>query len=145
MISLTILKIPKRNNNFRVLQCYGFPLENKQASLLHQKRARFSELYAMKKCLGIDETPPALEISFKAATKLKSELLTYTEVESISPREHPSLARVIHVKTRKASQNTDLHMQEFLGIDKSLHSIHGELVNNTSKRQAALEYVVTQT
>ena len=26
---------------------------------------------------------------------------------SIAPREHPSLARDIHVKTQKASQNTD--------------------------------------
>ena len=28
---------------------------------------------------------------------------------------------------------SDLDMQEFLGIDKALQSIQGELVNNTSK------------
>ena len=39
----------------------------------------------------------------------------------------------IHVKTREASQNTDLDMGEFLGIDKALQSIQGELLNNTSK------------
>ena len=39
----------------------------------------------------------------------------------------------IHVKTGEASQNTDLDMREFLGIDKALQSIQGELLNNTSK------------
>ena len=44
-----------------------------------------------------------------------------------------SLAEDIYAKTRKASQNTDLDMQDFLGIDKPLPTIQGELVNNTSK------------
>ena len=39
----------------------------------------------------------------------------------------------IHVKTREASQNTDLDMREFLGVDKSLQSIQAELLNNTSE------------
>ena len=39
----------------------------------------------------------------------------------------------IHIKTREASQNTDLDMREFLGVDKSLQSIQAELLNNTSK------------
>ena len=30
-------------------------------------------------------------------------------------------------------QNTDLDTREFLGIDKALQSIQGELLNNTSK------------
>ena len=36
-------------------------------------------------------------------------------------------------KTLGASQNTDLHMQEFLGIDKALQSIQVELSNSASK------------
>ena len=44
-----------------------------------------------------------------------------------------SLAEEIHVKTQEASQNTNLDMWEFLGIDKSLQTIQGELINNTSK------------
>ena len=44
-----------------------------------------------------------------------------------------SLVEDIHVKTREASQNTDLDMREFLGIDKTLQGIPGELLNNTSK------------
>ena len=87
----------------------------------------------MKTFLGIDETPPALEKSFKAATKLRRELPTDMEMESIPPEKLPSLAEEIHVKTREASQNTGLDMHESLGIDKALQSIQGELLNNTSK------------
>ena len=87
----------------------------------------------MKTFLGIDKTPPVLEISVKAATKLKGELTTDLQMESIPLGELSSLAEEIHVKTREASQNTDLDMRECLGIDKALQSIQGELVNNTSK------------
>ena len=54
-------------------------------------------------------------------------------MEGIPLEELSSLVEDIHVKTREASQNTDLGMQEFLGIDKALQSIQGELLNNTSK------------
>ena len=87
----------------------------------------------MKNFLGIDKTPPALEKSFKVATKLIGELPTDIEMESIPLEEFSPLADGIHVKTREALQNNDLDMREFLGIDKALQSIHGELVNNTSK------------
>ena len=81
----------------------------------------------------MDETPSALERSVKVATKLKDELPTDIEMESISLKDRSSLVDGIHIKTRKASQNTDLDMREFLGMDKALRSIQGELVNNTSK------------
>ena len=54
-------------------------------------------------------------------------------MESIPVNELSFLAEDIHVKTREASQNTDLDMREFLGIDKALQSTQGEIVNNTSK------------
>ena len=54
-------------------------------------------------------------------------------MESIPLNELSFLAEDIHVKTREASQNTDLDMREFLGIDKALQSTQGEIVNNTSK------------
>ena len=44
-----------------------------------------------------------------------------------------SLVGDIHVKTRETSQNTVIDMQEFLGVDKALQSMQGELLNNTSK------------
>ena len=44
-----------------------------------------------------------------------------------------SLVEYIHIKTQQASQNTYLYMRGFLGIDKVLQSIQGELLKNTSK------------
>ena len=87
----------------------------------------------MKNFLDINKTPPALEKSLKAAARLKAGLPTDLEMESIPPEELLSLVEEIHVKTREALQNTDLDMREFLGINKALQSIQGELLNNTSK------------
>ena len=87
----------------------------------------------MKNFLGINKTPPALEKSLKAAARLKAGLPTDLEMESIPPEELLSLVEEIHVKTREALQNTDLDVREFLGINKALQSIQGELLNNTSK------------
>ena len=56
-----------------------------------------------------------------------------------------SLVQDIHVKTREASQNTDLDMREFLGIDKALQSIQGELLNNTSKLTEIDKYIKRDT
>ena len=68
-----------------------------------------------------------------AASKFKSELSTDLEMESIPLVEPSSLVDDIHVKTRETSQNTNHDMRKFLGIDKDLQSIQGELLNNTSK------------
>ena len=87
----------------------------------------------MKSVLSLDETPSALERSAKAATRFYRDLPTDLEMESIPLKDLSSLVEDIHVKTREASQNTDLDMQEFLGIDRALQSIQGELLNNTSK------------
>ena len=54
-------------------------------------------------------------------------------MESIPLEVLSSLVEDIHVKTREASQNTNLDMREFLGIDKTLQGIPGELLNNASK------------
>ena len=111
------------------------PLTKQTGEFLAPKtlRERFGGLNIKKNFLGIDKAYPPLEKSFKAATKLKDELPTDLEMESISPEELSSLAQEIHVKTREASQNTDLDMREFLGIDNTLKSIQSELLNNTSK------------
>ena len=95
-------------------------------------RVRFGGINTMKKFSSVDKTPPALERSFKAATKLKSELPTDIEMESIPLEELSSLFEDIHAKTREASQIADLDIREFVGIDKALQSIQGELLNNTS-------------
>ena len=44
-----------------------------------------------------------------------------------------SLAEDIQFKKRKASQNTDLEIREFLEINKASESIQGGLLNNTQK------------
>ena len=51
----------------------------------------------MKKFLGIDTTPPSLERSISAASKLKSELPTDLQMESIPLEELSSLFEDIHV------------------------------------------------
>ena len=57
----------------------------------------------MKSFLGVDKTPPSLERSFKAATKLKSELPIDIEMERIQLEDLSSLVENIHIKTRKTS------------------------------------------
>ena len=39
----------------------------------------------------------------------------------------------MHVATKEAATNTDLDMEEFLGIDKALRRVQGEIINNTAK------------
>ena len=87
----------------------------------------------MKSVLSLDETSSALERSVKAATNFSRDLPTDLEMEVIPLKELLSLVEDIHVKTREASQNTDLDMREFLGNDKALQGIQGELLKNTSK------------
>ena len=53
-------------------------------------------------------------------------------MKSIPLTELSSLAENINVKTREAPQNTELDMWEFVGIDKALQTIQGELLNNAS-------------
>ena len=88
------------------------PLTKQTGKFLAPKtlRDRFGGVNTMKIFLGVDKTPPAIERSFKAATKLKSELPTYIEMESIPLIELSSLVEDIHVKAQEASQNTDLDM-----------------------------------
>ena len=62
-------------------------------------REKFGGLNIMKSVLSLDETPSALERSVKAATKLKSELPTALQMESIPLKDLSSLAEDIHVKT----------------------------------------------
>ena len=60
-------------------------------------REKFVGLIIMKSVLSLDETPSALERSFKAATKLRRELPTDIEMGSIPLMELSSLFEDIHV------------------------------------------------
>ena len=79
----------------------------------------------MKDFLGI-ETPPLLEGSLRAASKLKRELPKDLQIEHVPLKDLSPLAEDIYIKT-------DLDVREFFGIGKASQSIQGGLVNNTSK------------
>ena len=51
------------------------------------------------------------------------------------------LEEVIDEVTRDISTNTDLDMREFLGIDKALTRIKGELENNAGKLTEIDEHI----
>ena len=87
----------------------------------------------MKNFLNLEQTPPSIDRSIKAAALLKSEIPTQTDIETIPLFDLSSVVEDIRIKTREATQNTDLDMREFLCISKALQSINGELRNNTGK------------
>ena len=78
------------------------------------KTLRFGGVNTMKNFLCVDKILPALERSFKAATKLKIALPTELEMETIPLEELSSLVEDIHVKTREASRSTDLDVQLYV-------------------------------
>ena len=71
---------------------------------------KFGGLNTMERFLSINRTPPSLERLISAASKLKNELSTDSEMESIPLKELSSLALDIHINTREASQNNNFDM-----------------------------------
>ena len=65
----------------------------------------------MKSALNANETPSAIEQSFKPAIKLKRQLPMHIEMESTSLMKISCLVEDICVKTRETSQNTDFDLQ----------------------------------
>ena len=86
-------------------------------------REKCCRLNIMKSVLSLEEKPSALERLIKTTSNLKSDLPTDLQMESIPLKAFSSLVEKIHIKTREASQNTNLDMREFLGIDKALQII----------------------
>ena len=76
--------------------------------------------------LGI-ETPASVRSRSRV---LSQEIPTELEMDDLTPQR---LEEVIDEITKDISTNTDLDMREFLGIDKALTRIQGELANNTGK------------
>ena len=79
------------------------PLTKQTSELFAPKtvRVRFGGVNTMKKFLSVDKTPPALERSFKAATKLKSELPTDIEMESIPRKSFRPCLKIFMLKHEK--------------------------------------------
>ena len=79
-----------------------------------------------RELLNID-TPPSVRSQSRV---LIQDIPTELEMEDLSPER---LEEVIAEVTRSIGTNTDLNMREFLGIDKALTRIQGELANNVGK------------
>ena len=79
-----------------------------------------------RELLGI-ETPSSVRSRTRV---LIQDIPTELEMDDLSPQR---LEEVISEVTREISTNTDLNMREFLGIDKALTRIQGELANNVGK------------
>ena len=62
-------------------------------------REKFGGLNIMKSVLRLDRTPPLIERSSSAATKLKAELPADLQMESKPLKELSSLTKEIHIKT----------------------------------------------
>ena len=97
------------------------------------QKTKFGGLTPMKNFLNLEQTRTSIDRSIKADNLLKSEIPTQTDIENIPLFNLSSVVEDIRIKTREASQNTDLDMREFLGISKALQSINVELRNNTAK------------
>ena len=77
---------------------------------------KFGGLTPIKNFLNLGRTPPAIDRSVKAANLLKSEIPTQTDIETIPLLDLSSVVEDLRIKTREASQNTDLVMREFLNL-----------------------------
>ena len=89
----------------------------------------------MRTRLGASLARELLGIETPSSTRFRSRVLiqeipTELEMDDLSPQK---LEEVISEVTREMSTNTDLDMREFLGIDKALTRIKGELENNAGK------------
>ena len=90
----------------------------------------------MRSRLGASLARELLGIGTPSSVRSRSRVLiqdvvpTELEMNDLSPER---LEEVIDEITRDMSTNTDLDMREFLGIDKALQRIKGELENNTGK------------
>lgn len=85
--------------------------------------------------LGASLAHTLLEIETPTSLKIRSRLIlenlpTEIEMDDLSPKK---IDEIIEETRKSIGTNTDLDMREFLGIDKALTRIKGELENNASK------------
>ena len=94
-------------------------------------RNKFGGIERMKRILSIEREVTDPDKSF--TKKLQDQLPTDLEMKDIPLQNLSTLAEQVHVATREAATNTDLDTREFLGIDKALRCVQGEIINNTAK------------
>ena len=88
--------------------------------------------------LGI-ETPSSVRSRSRV---LLQDIPSEIEMDELTPQR---LEEFIDEVTRDMSTNTDLDMREFLGIDKALQRIQGELKNNVGKLTEIDEHLERET
>ena len=133
LVDTSLFKVEKYKSGAIKLSFYNgedwVSLTNKRTGKFLAKitiRNKFGGIERMKRILSIDD-----DVSF--AKKLQEQLPTDLEMENIPLQDLGNLAEQVHVATREAATNTDLDMREFLGIDKALRRVQGEIINNTAK------------
>ena len=87
--------------------------------------------------LGI-ETPSSVRSRSRV---LLQDIPSEIEMDELTPQR---LEEIIDEVTRDMSTNTDLDMREFLGIDKALQRIQGELKNNVGKLTEIDEHITRE-
>ena len=103
-----MIKKNSKTSNIDLLFLNGYEhwqsLTNKRTGELlvtETLEGRFGGLNIIKRVLGLDETPFALERSFKATTKLRHELPTDVEKESIHLEELSLLVKIFMLRYEK--------------------------------------------
>ena len=102
---------------------------------LTKANGEFLAASTLRSRLGGSLARSLLGIETPKSTKTRSRRLldtvpTEIEMDELTP---DKIEEVIEETTREIAVNTDLDMREFLGIDKALTRIKGELINNASK------------
>ena len=100
---------------------------------LTKSNGEFLAESTMRNRLGTSLARSLLGIETPSSSKSYSRLLLKDldiEMDELPPQR---LEKLINEVTRSIGTNTDLDMREFLGIDKALTRISGELANNVSK------------
>ena len=140
LVDTNLFKVEKYKNGAEKFSFYNgedwVSLTNKRTGKFLSKitiRNKFGGIERMKRILSIEGDIPDFNQSVTFAKKLQEQLPTDLEMEDIPLLDLGNLAEQVHIATREAATNTDLDMREFLGIDKALRRVQGEIINNTAK------------
>ena len=132
LVDINLFKVEKSKSGAVEFSFYDgedwVSLTNKRTGKFLAKttiRNKFGGENRMKRILSI------YDVSF--AKKLQEQLPTDLEMENIPLQDLGNLVEQVHVATRESATNTDIDMREFLGIDKALRRVQGEIINNTAK------------
>ena len=127
---------PEKRGRFRMansyLQVEKSPGENANVT---KANGEFLAESTMRTRLGASLARSLLGIETPTSVRSRSRVLlqempTEIEMDELEPQR---LEEITDEITRDISTNTDLDMREFLGIDKALTRIQGELANNAGK------------